>query len=347
MKKIGNLLGLFVLFAVIFSACKSEITPTPEPEEAKPTADFTFEQVDESDPFTFAFKNESAKFKEVRWEFGDDSSSLEVSPVHTFLYTGTFRVKMRTLNGQGNWAQMEAVVKIIPKDIFGMEATQLGDGSLDLTLNSEGHTVDSLFWFKGKGAAAVRIGEGEKINISVESGLFEDYTVRIQTPKGSKAEISNLFTQTGIVRDITNDGRFDVSRDNPSGAESGEGSLKLINGNYRDKFLLFDFNGSPGDVWFKLSYFQPVIANAFTFTSANDAPGRDPKDFNLEGSNNGDDWTVIYTHTGETFATRYLTKIFRIENSTPYNYYRMNVTAVGSGSLIQIGEWRLLQFPPE
>src|SRR5690554_5707073 len=184
MKKIGNILGLFVLIAVIFSACKSEVAPTPEPEEAKPTAAFTIEQTGgEEDPFTYTFHNESVDFKEIRWEFGDDSSSLEVSPVHTFLKTGTFTVKLRTLNNQGYWAQKESVIEILPDSIIEVVATPMGDGTLDLTLGTTAD-IDSLFWYKGLGTAAELIEQGDRTNIRVGEGEFENYTLRAQTPNG-------------------------------------------------------------------------------------------------------------------------------------------------------------------
>src|SRR5690554_743805 len=301
MKKIGNILGFFVLIAVMFSACKSEVAPTPEPIEPKPTADFTIEQSGgEEDPFTYTFNNKSVDFKEIRWEFGDDSSSLEVSPVHTFLKTGTFKVKLRTLNSQGYWAQKESVIEILPDDIIEVNATPVGDGSLDLSLQTSAN-IDSLFWYKGLGTNAELIEAGPTTNITVQEGQFENYTLRVQTPNGSKVEIERLLTDIGVVKDITNNARLVASRSKNDNPEDGEGSLKLIDNNINTKALLFDYTSE--NAWWRLDYFNPVIISAYTLTSANDAPERDPKDWVIQGSNDGETWATLDSRSGELFTT--------------------------------------------
>ena len=341
MKNINSLIGVFGVFILIFSACKSEDIAVPVQEEPKPTAVFTIKQVDADDPFTFAFTNQSANFKEVRWEFGDDSSSLEISPTHTFLKTGTFRVKLLSQNGDGYWAQKETLVKISPDSIMAIEAKRVGNGTLDLSFLSN-VKVDSLFWYRGIGTGAVLFATGDKANIAVATGKFQDYTLRVKTPKGSIATISRLLTDIGIVKDITNQGNLTVSRDNNGGPQANEGSLKLVDNNPNSKFLQFDYKG---DLWLQLEYYEPQIAGSYTFTSANDASGRDPKNWTVQGSNNGTTWTTLDTRTDQVFESRFLTKTFIFPNTTPYLFYRINVTAVGSGTLFQMAEWRLLQLP--
>lgn len=359
MKKTSSLLGLFVLFTLIFSACKEEVEPVVL-DEAQPTADFKVEQSGgKEDPFTFTFNNLSKDFKEVRWEFGDDSVSIDVSPSHTFLKEGSFKVKLRTMNNKGNWAVKETVVKIVANDIIDIVATPLGDGSLDLSLKSEAN-IDSLFWFKGIGADTVLIKKGEIANIKLNEGEFKDYTLGVKTPNGSKIGIERLLTNTGIVRDITKNGRLLASRENGT-PDSFEGTLKLVDNNIKTKHLLSGF--SNGIVWFRLEYFTPMVVNAYTLTSANDNDGRDPKAWVFEGSNDGENWTMLDTRKEEFFNTmqlsdpknpeselvskpaRFLTRIFTFENTTPYLFYRWHVTAIKGGTVFQLAEWRVLEIP--
>ncbi|MFB5946839.1 PKD domain-containing protein [Albibacterium profundi] len=343
MKNRSSFLMLFVLLGVLFQGCKSEDPPVPEPEVPKPTAAFTFEQVEESDPFTFHFENQSKDYEIVRWEFGDDSSSLDVSPTHTFLKTGEFTVKMNTQNSQGYWAQKEVVIDISPDSVLIINTELQEDGSLNLSLSSNIET-DSLFWYKGIGTAAELIHQGPVANIEVASGQFQDYTLRVKTPKGSIAEISKLLTDIGIVRDVTDAGNLSVSRDNNGGPEAGEGSLKLVDNNTNTKFLQFDY---VGDLWYQLEYFQPQVIGAYTFTSANDAQQRDPKNWTLQASNDGEEWVVLDTRTDEVFEDRFMTRIFTFDNTEAYLFYRVYVTEVGSGGLFQLAEWRMLQLPQE
>ena len=107
------------------------------------------------------------------------------------------------------------------------------------------------------------------------------------------------------------------------------------------------FDGSTGTKWFNendgptgwLQYdFGP--GNAWTvvrydLSSANDAAGRDPKNWQFLGSNDGVNWTVLDTRTGETFDSRYKTKQYAIVNSTAYRYYRLNITA-NNGDLVSL-----------
>jgi len=332
--------SLLGAMTVVFAACESDEAPVPEPDEPKPTAAFTFEQRAD-DPFTYSFANGSTNFKEVRWEFGDDSSSLEVSPLHTFLYTGDFRVTLRAENGQGFWAQREAVISIKPEDVFSLVATPAGSGTLDLSVASEAN-IETINWYKGTGTGAEFIASGDEINIEVASGQFQDYTVRVETPNGSIAEISHLLTDLGIVRDVTAEGNLTVSRDNNGGMHAGEGSLKLIDNNINSKFLQFDY---VGDLWFELEFFQPVVLGGYTFTSANDAPQRDPRNWRLEATSDGVTWDVLDTRNDEAFPDRFQTRTFIFDNSKAYTRYRVYVTAVGEGGLFQLAEWRALSLP--
>lgn len=333
--------GLLAAMAWVFAACESEEVPTPEPEEPKPTAAFEFEQHEADDPFTYSFSNGSTNFKEVRWEFGDDSSSLEVSPLHTFLYTGDFRVTLRAENSQGFWAQREAVISIKPEDVFNLVATPAAGGTLDLSIATQA-AIESINWYKGTGTSAEFIASGDQMNIEVATGQFQDYTIRVETPNGSTAEVSHLLTDLGIVRDVTAQGNLSVSRDNSGGQHAGEGSLKLIDNAINTKFLQFDY---VGDLWFELEFYEPVVLGGYTFTSANDAIQRDPRNWRLEATTDGENWDVLDTRNDEVFETRFLTRTFIFNNSQAYTRYRIYVTAVGSGSLFQLAEWRVLELP--
>ncbi|HEY5785863.1 MAG TPA: discoidin domain-containing protein [Microlunatus sp.] len=55
---------------------------------------------------------------------------------------------------------------------------------------------------------------------------------------------------------------------------------------------------------------------------------RNIKDWTFEGSNNGSSWTTLETRTGVTWPTAGLdVKTFTFANTTPYRYYRINITA--------------------
>jgi hypothetical protein len=110
------------------------------------------------------------------------------------------------------------------------------------------------------------------------------------------------------------------------------------------------FDGLTSTKWFNanagsngwLSYYFGGPARTvirYDITSANDVPGRDPKDWQFQGSWNGTTWTTLDTRMGETFASRFLTKQYALSNLSAYAYYRLNVTANnGDPSGLQLAE---------
>ncbi|MFC3196074.1 PKD domain-containing protein [Parapedobacter deserti] len=339
--KIATILGI-TGYILASGACSKEDAPPPKIEEPKPTAIFEHEQIAANDPFSYAFTNKGTNYSLVRWEFGDDSVSLDDSPSHTFLRTGDYRVTLHTENSEGFWAKSETVINIRPDSLMEIAVSPKADGSIDLTVDSD-MEIDSVFWYKGVGVGGEFLGNDELLNIAVGTGKFENYTLRIKTPNGSVSEISRLLTDLGIVRDMTDQhGQFTVSRDNDGGKFAGEGSLKLIDNNPETKFLQ---GGFAGDLWWQLEYYEPVILGGYTFRSANDAPNRDPKNWRVEGSLDGQNWVLLDERTDEVFESRFLTKTYTFENSTAYHFYRVSVTAVVSGGLFQLAEWRVLQMP--
>lgn len=143
-----------------------------------------------------------------------------------------------------------------------------------------------------------------------------------------------------IETDITNTNiAYTTQYENTSNAN--ETSPKLIDNNPNTKFLLGNFTSA----WFQLEFATPQATGAYIITSANDAPGRDPKDWRLEGSNNGVDWIILDTRTNQTFGSRFMPVKYTFSNQEAYKFYRYYVTAVGSGNLWQQAEWRMLKRP--
>jgi len=94
--------------------------------------------------------------------------------------------------------------------------------------------------------------------------------------------------------------------------------------------------------------------NKYTLTTGDDAPDRDPKDWTLQGcqgtctaaSDAG--WITLDTRANEFgAAARFQTNTYSFGNSTPYQQYRLRVTASvgGAASLFQVAEIQLFEAP--
>jgi len=89
------------------------------------------------------------------------------------------------------------------------------------------------------------------------------------------------------------------------------------------------FNAGAGNTGWLAYYFGGIAKTVtrYDITSANDVPGRDPKDWQFQGSWNGAAWTTLDTRTGQTFTNRFQTRQFTVSNPSSYAWYRLNVTA--------------------
>ena len=99
-------------------------------------------------------------------------------------------------------------------------------------------------------------------------------------------------------------------------------------------------SGSAVPSWIKYDLGVGITktVTAYTVTSGNDGPSRDPRDWTFEGSNDNVLWTVLDTQKGQSFSSRLQTRIFRFANVTAYRYYRLNITANSGSDLTQIEE---------
>jgi len=162
------------------------------------------------------------------------------------------------------------------------------------------------------------------------------------TLRTSYFRIDSLYTRE---KDVTALGALSVAVENSNGAGSPEGSPHLVDGDLTTKYLTFSF---PPVFWFQELFPAPQVVNAYTFTSGNDSPDRDPMDWNFVASNDGSTWDTLDVRTGETFASRVMTKHYTLNNNSnkAYTYWRVNVTKKedGGNGLFQMTEWRLLQY---
>ena len=97
---------------------------------------------------------------------------------------------------------------------------------------------------------------------------------------------------------------------------------KTVDGNAGTKWCV-QHAGQP--VSWQLTLPQPadVPLTSYTLTSANDKPARDPQHWQLLGSDDGTEWTVLdERRLSGPFSKRHQAKTFTFENERPYRCYR-------------------------
>ncbi len=126
------------------------------------------------------------------------------------------------------------------------------------------------------------------------------------------------------------------------GVSSGERIDKLFDNNVLTKFIarFTDGNNAPTIITYKM-FKGPTLANVYTLTSANDAHGRDPKSWKLEGSLDGITYVTLDTRQDIDFSSYFETKIFSFTNTVAYGYYRLTILSNHGDGLFQMAEWTM------
>lgn len=121
---------------------------------------------------------------------------------------------------------------------------------------------------------------------------------------------------------------------------------KLTDGDENTKWLAFEPTG-----WVAYRLAEPAVVTKYALTSANDFDGRDPKDWTLQGSQDGTNWVDLDTQTDQDFPERFQRREFEITNTTAYSNYRLDITANDGEPLVQLADWGLYTAesvpPPE
>lgn len=111
-----------------------------------------------------------------------------------------------------------------------------------------------------------------------------------------------------------------------------EDAQMIIDQDPNTKFL--DFNELDG-MGFEVDLLGvSVAATTIEFVTANDAPERDPTDFEIFGSNDGVNYTSIATGVIPCIEERFLSRTFQFSNTIAFSFYRVNFTGTCNPSSI-------------
>ena len=159
----------------------------------------------------------------------------------------------------------------------------------------------------------------------------------------NNSQICSWWQLANVVEYVTvdltdNGGSYAVSHTPVNNNESG---AKLFDNTSSTKYCTF-INASD-EVTMTYNSTQSARLTSYTITSGNDFDGRDPKNWRLEGSNNGSSWTTIDTRSNQTFASRFQKNTYNVTTSQEFSQYRLVVTARkdASATVFQISEIEL------
>ncbi|MDQ0381665.1 GH92 family glycosyl hydrolase [Amycolatopsis thermophila] len=122
---------------------------------------------------------------------------------------------------------------------------------------------------------------------------------------------------------------------------AGEVAVNVLDGRPESKWLAFASSG-----WVQAEFAEPVAITRYGLTSANDAPERDPRDWTLQGSDDGTTWTTLDTQSGQTFGARFEARQFRLATPATHRFYRLDISANHGADIVQLAELLLADDQP-
>ncbi|WP_308992396.1 discoidin domain-containing protein [Mariniflexile litorale] len=185
-------------------------------------------------------------------------------------------------------------------------------------------------------------GEDLQPLAEIAFGWNDVYEELLFQAKAKFPDLNYPFDPVTEVIDVTNQGVLSVSRDNNGGPSHKEGSPKVIDASVDSKFLVDKYPNEP--IWIQLQYAEPVAISQYSISSANDAPDRDPRKWELTGSKDGINWVSLHTKENEAFSGRKQTKTYSFSNEEEYSFYRLHIHENGGSSLMQVSEIRFFSI---
>lgn len=220
---------------------------------------------------------------------------------------------------------------------YGGYAVQLPEGTYtQAQLEAHGIRNNDITSIKVQTGYKVTIYDGATFNN--DSKAFTSDVSYVGNDWNDRTSSIKIETY-GVIVDITdNGGSYEVSHTPVNNNESG---AKLFDNTSSTKYCTF-INSSDA-VTMTYNSTQSARLTSYTITSANDFDGRDPKNWRLEGSNNGTNWMTIDTQSNQSFTSRFQKKTYNVTTSQEFSHYRLVVTnrKDANATVFQIAEIEL------
>lgn len=97
--------------------------------------------------------------------------------------------------------------------------------------------------------------------------------------------------------------------------------------------------------WIRLDMGASTQIASYKIGRENGAPARTPTAWTFEGTDDGTfaSWTTLDTKSGQTWTTAGEFRNYTLPTHPTYRYYRLNITAVGSGSFAGLSEFEVVE----
>jgi len=185
-------------------------------------------------------------------------------------------------------------------------------------------------------ASNLPAGNTSYVDTAVTAGTTYYYVVRAKNSAGTSGD-SPPFSAALLSPSMVNIAFGGTPSASVNSAPATEGSPSVFDGDLSSKW--FNNNVAPtGWLQYDFGAGNAQQVKRYTVSSANDVPGRDPKNWNFQGSQDGTAWTTLDSQSNQAFANRWQQNSYDIGNGTAYRYYRFNITANNGETGVQLSE---------
>lgn len=179
-------------------------------------------------------------------------------------------------------------------------------------------------------------GCGSLFSISELGIMVENVIYAVSIPPDSNVDNNTTMSvvrgEFSSVGNIGRTGAISASTGNGKAAFEGRDDSKWYTGQDAPGWLRCDFPAN-----------EPRLVLDYELHSGNDMPERDPRDWTVEGSEDGMHWVLLDQRSGEVFGRRAETRHFALAQPARFAHFRLNVAATaGTGQGVQLAEWVLM-----
>jgi hypothetical protein len=258
-----------------------------------------------------------------------------VSHANGVLNTSTFS-NVQITGGDGG---APAVIPAAPADLLA----EPGDGAVPLrwqqSFGATSYAVQRATTSGGPYTTiASNVTGGSYVDTSVTNGTTYYYTVTATNAAGTSA--NSPEDSVTPVHPLVNVATGGTATDSANNATNAGYAFDQNSASY------WFYGGVTG--WLKYDLGHTETVQRYTVISSTESrTGRDPKDWQFQGSNDGVTWTTLDTQSGQAFANRQQMNSYTIATPGAYRYYRLNITSNnGDTGFVALSELGLFAARP-
>lgn len=187
---------------------------------------------------------------------------------------------------------------------------------------------------------------GSRLSFTISTTkTFSNFKLQVGDAEGSSVRLADFELYGTVIAETDNPSLLATT--DVEATAAGLSNTELI-GRINDGSRTTMYRaGFTQPVSITYSYGEPVSINAYSITAGKNEPTRDPADWVLEASEDGTNWTLLDSRSGESFSNRYATQFYTLSEEASlqsFTTYRLTVTATNGANQLQITELQFLSL---